>query len=282
MRYVNLGCGSRYHPDWVNIDIVPCGQDILVHDVIEGIPLPDANCDVVYHSNLLEHIRRAEALPFMKECYRVLKAGGILRVAVPDLERVCKLYLEKLEAASKGSVLAKYDYEWIILEMYDQAVREHCGGDMSTYLSQAPLPNEEFVYKRIGEEMRKSVSARTCSPSGVPQFSWYSGLRRWVRILRFLPAAVRRYVLLFLLGRNGMKALEVGRFRFSGEVHHWMYERYSLAQLMLAAGFKNPVQQSPAKSLIPHWSSFDLDTLPDGTVIKPDSLFMEAIKPVET
>jgi hypothetical protein len=48
---------------------------------------------------------------------------------------------------------------------------------------------------------------------------------------------------------------------------------------MLAAGLQKPVQQSAESSLIPHWIDFHLDVLPDGTVNKPDSLFMEALRP---
>ena len=59
-----------------------------------------------------------------------------------------------------------------------------------------------------------------------------------------------------------------------------MYDRYSLAKLMLAVGFRNPVEQTATTSQIPGWSDFHLDTLPSGAVIKPDSFFMEAIKPV--
>ena len=88
-QYLNLGCGSRYHPDWINIDIVPHGPEVIQHDLSRGIPLPDASCDVVYHTAVLEHMRRSDAAAFLAECYRVLKPGGIVRVGVPDLERIC-------------------------------------------------------------------------------------------------------------------------------------------------------------------------------------------------
>ena len=60
-----------------------------------------------------------------------------------------------------------------------------------------------------------------------------------------------------------------------------MYDRYSLAKLMLAVGFRDPIEQTATQSQVPGWSNFHLDTLPSGAVIKPDSFFMEAIKPVE-
>src|SRR5262245_53318777 len=119
--YVNLGCGKRYHPDWINIDIVPQGPHVISHDLSRDIPLPTGSCDVVYHSAALEHMRCPDARRFLEECWRILRPGGILRVAVPDLEKICRLYLEKLHAACNGAAGADDDYDWMLLEMYDQA-----------------------------------------------------------------------------------------------------------------------------------------------------------------
>lgn len=58
-----------------------------------------------------------------------------------------------------------------------------------------------------------------------------------------------------------------------------MYDSYSLAKLLKACGFQQIMQRTATQSYIPNWSDFNLDTEPDGSVYKPDSLFMEAIKP---
>jgi len=50
-----------------------------------------------------------------------------------------------------------------------------------------------------------------------------------------------------------------------------MYDRYSLA-LLLKCGLENITQRLSAESYIPDWASFNLDTEPDGTVYKPDSI----------
>jgi hypothetical protein len=60
-----------------------------------------------------------------------------------------------------------------------------------------------------------------------------------------------------------------------------MYDRHSLARLLRTTGFRDPQLQDANTSRIPNWTSFHLDTLPDGQVIKPDLFFMEAIKPGE-
>jgi predicted SAM-dependent methyltransferase len=281
MKYLNLGCGARYHPAWTNIDIAPHGPGVIAYDLSAGIPLPDASFDVVYHSNVLEHMRRADARSFMRECYRVLRPRGVLRVGVPDLEQMCNLYLKTLHAALSGDVHAANDYEWMMLELYDQTVRERSGGGMLNWLQQDPLPNEAFVYERIGEEGRSLVQSLRRRSSAIAKPSQRRSLRRIADRVRTLPASFRRRLIAALLGPADINALDIGRFRLAGEVHQWMYDRYSLAKLMLDVGFRDPIEQTPTASQIQDWSSFRLDVSPDGAVIKPDSFFMEAIKASE-
>jgi hypothetical protein len=72
----------------------------------------------------------------------------------------------------------------------------------------------------------------------------------------------------------------VGRFRLGGEVHQWVYDRYSLAKVLREVGFIEPLVQTATTSGIRGWGGYSLDTLPGGEVIKPDLFFMEARKPV--
>lgn len=277
-KYLNLGCGSRYHPDWINIDIAPKGPEVIQNDLSHGIPLPDASCDVVYHAAVFEHMRRSDAATFLAECYRVLKPGGIVRVGVPDLEKICQLYLSRLAAAVNGDEAAAHDYDWIMLELFDQIVREKSGGGMLDYLRQNPLPNETFVYERIGEEGRQLVKALRKQDSHSSR-SFPAFLYRLRRGLCSLPGIAKRRIPQWLLGADDRRALGIGRFRLAGEVHQWMYDRYSLARLLSLTGFHDPQLQDANTSRIPNYTSFHLDTLPDGQVIKPDLFFMEAIKP---
>lgn len=267
MRYANLGCGARTHPDWINIDIVPQAPGVIAHDLSRGVPLQDASCDVVYHAHLLEHLRRPDALDFMRECLRVLKPGGVLRVATPDLERMARLYLDALQSTGDGSAQR---HEWITLEMYDQAVREESGGQMREHLKRHPLPAEAFVLERIGQEGREIIEALRKNPTA-PATAPPSRRERLIDALRTV-----------FLGRRDRLALRIGRFRLGGEVHQWMYDRCSLARLMTDAGFENPLPQTATSSLIAGWSAFHLDTQPDGAVIKPDSMYMESTRPANT
>jgi len=67
-------------------------------------------------------------------------------------------------------------------------------------------------------------------------------------------------------------------FRISGEMHQWIYDRYSLSKLPQEAGFTDIKVCRANESAIPNFNSYLLDIEPDGKVRKPDSLFMEARK----
>lgn len=247
MKLLNLGCGERRHSDWINVDFTSHSPEVLAHDLKKPLPFPEGEFDAVYHSHVLEHLPRPAAPGFLAECRRVLRPGGVIRVAVPDLERIVRTYLELLEGALAGDQTARERYEWIMLELFDQMVRNVSGGEMLAYWKRNPIPAEDFVFERVGSEARNCIAGlRAAEPE--PE-----------------PAPVN-------------DPIRIGQFRLSGEVHQWMYDRYSLGRLLEQAGFREIAARSAHESAIPGFSGFLLDVEPNGCVRKPDSFFMEALK----
>ncbi|MDQ7834342.1 MAG: hypothetical protein RDU24_03075 [Humidesulfovibrio sp.] len=80
--------------------------------------------------------------------------------------------------------------------------------------------------------------------------------------------------------RDESDLLAIGRFRRGGEVHHWMYDRLSLGRLLGAAGFAGVCVCAAHESAIPDFARHHLDVTLDGRVRKPDSLFMEGVRPL--
>lgn len=278
-NYLNLGCGKRFHPSWTNIDLVSFAPKYVKEaNILKGIPHPDNSFDVVYHSHLFEHLPRAQALHFIKECFRVLKPGGIIRVVVPDLEQSTRLYLQFLEQNLENPTPESIaNYQWMVLEMYDQAVREQPGGDMLKYLSQNPLLNEDFVRSRLGiivTDIRDKLKnpVRLTFGQKLKKF-WQLTPKLKYRML------MDRFILLFLFGQ-AKKIYKAGMQRLSGEMHYWMYDQFSLGLLFQEVGLTNVSKQTATSSYISDWNEYELDTRKsDGFVFKPDSLFMEAKKP---
>ncbi len=76
------------------------------------------------------------------------------------------------------------------------------------------------------------------------------------------------------------RALAIGKFRLGGEVHQWMYDRFSLARLLRQGEFEKIRQVNQAESHIPGWETYHLEVSADGRLIKPDLLVMEAHKSI--
>jgi predicted SAM-dependent methyltransferase len=75
MPIINLGCGNSAYGD-VRVDFIKTDTTTLVYNLEQGIPFPDETFDMTYSTLFLEHL--ANVGFHLKECYRVLKKGGII------------------------------------------------------------------------------------------------------------------------------------------------------------------------------------------------------------
>ena len=264
-RLLNVGCGNRWHPDWVNVDLVSSSREVVQYDVSSGLPFPSNHFDAVYHSHVLEHLAPADGELLIAECFRVLKPGGVLRIVVPDLEQIARIYLQLLDQAASGDSLAAENYEWIKLELLDQMVRTTSGGLMGQYMSRPDLENRDFVQSRMGNEVAATANREQSSPS------LGSRLKQFKKLL-CLKLAKK------ILGRELSGALDEAIFRSQGEIHRWMYDRFSLQKLARKNGFAQSRICSAFESEIEDFQRFQLDAI-GMKVRKPDSLFMEFYKP---
>ncbi|MDJ0744589.1 MAG: methyltransferase domain-containing protein [Xenococcaceae cyanobacterium MO_167.B27] len=282
MNYLNLGCGDRFHQQWTNIDIKSANDAVISYNICQKIPYLDNSFDAVYHSHLLEHLTKHQAQSFLRECFRVLRPDGTLRVVVPDLEQIVKTYLLALKKVQLDFQEWSDNYDWILLEMYDQTVRNDSGGEMAKYLSKDNIINQDFILKRCGITAKNLIEKFHKERKEVKKkLTIKNKIKLWLKpIYNFVCSSnYRRELFLKFILKNEYDALQIGRFRQSGEVHQWMYDRYSLARLLEQCGLEKITQRTAYDSYIPNWTSFNLDTEPDGTIYKPDSLYMEAIKP---
>ena len=98
---LNLGSFKDcFYYNWMNIDILDlsefCKQQsyrFLQHDLTKGIPYKDNTIDIIFTSHFLEHIDRNQSKQFLKECYRVMKPGGVIRISVPNALQLTSEYI---------------------------------------------------------------------------------------------------------------------------------------------------------------------------------------------
>jgi SAM-dependent methyltransferase len=279
-RFLNIGCGHRHHPAWVNLDMRASAPGVIEHDLRAPLPFPDGTFDLVYHSHTLEHLDRAEGERLLRECFRVLAPGGVVRIVVPDLEQIARAYLAALEeVAQSASPLAAANHEWMTIELIDQLVRQQPGGELVRYIARPDLLNADFVAARWGTEGRgllEDQAAVRRDPGRRPS-AWSRFIARASQFRKY-PLYARELALRVLLG-SGYRTWELGRYRLSGDAHLWMYDRVSLQQTLERCGFTDITRRGAADSSVAGFAAFHLDTEPDGSVYRPASLFMEGRRP---
>ena len=90
---LHLGCGPRYIPGFVHVDLLRAPHVDIVGPV-EKLPLADGEATLIYASHVLEHFGRREYQAVLAEWFRVLAPGGVLRLAVPDFAACAAIYYE--------------------------------------------------------------------------------------------------------------------------------------------------------------------------------------------
>lgn len=117
---IHLGCGDQDDKRFINVDMIPFRHVHFVHYVSRLPMFPDNYADLIYGSHLLEHISYKYTVETLKEWRRVLKNGGVLRLAVPDFDLILKIYgaennsIEKIEGPLMGGQNYKYNFHMAI------------------------------------------------------------------------------------------------------------------------------------------------------------------------
>ena len=122
---LNLGCGHKKLPGFVNVDLAGSDQDVDLS--VFPWPWEDGAVDEIVASHILEHFSKEGGRTFIEECYRVLNGDGILHIAVPDMDKFIQAHLTGDFSPLKG-------YVWTDLNYL-------CGGDDTE-----PRPEQRHKY----------------------------------------------------------------------------------------------------------------------------------------
>jgi predicted SAM-dependent methyltransferase len=91
---IQLGCGKNILQNWINVDIYRAeGIDIQLN-FRNPLPFETGSVSLIFSEHVFEHLFKDEVERLLKECFRVLKKGGILRLGVPDAEIYFRKYID--------------------------------------------------------------------------------------------------------------------------------------------------------------------------------------------
>lgn len=162
LHKLNLGCGDNRLPGWDNHD-----ADV---DISKPLPFSNGQIDFILCEHCMEHIEYYEAIEFLKECRRILKSTGIVRIIVPSIEQIWKRGdLEYFQftrrwqqvgsdaRAAMHAILYAHGHETAWTESLLEATMFYCGFNRLEHCQphqskHAELRNVDGHHKMIGEK----------------------------------------------------------------------------------------------------------------------------------
>lgn len=104
VRKLQIGCGSNLLAGWLNTDLRPASSEVCFLDAGVRFPFADETFDYVLSEHQLEHIPWDRGRSMLHECWRVLRPGGLIRIATPSLEVLAGLVTEQPSEAQRRYV----------------------------------------------------------------------------------------------------------------------------------------------------------------------------------
>lgn len=249
MVNINLGCGGRVFPHWLNVDF-PDNKSAGVFriDLLKKWPFKKNHLRAVYSCHFLEHLSRLDALKVLLDSFLSLRSKGIFRVCVPDLEYNAGLYLKNLREF-KATKKNNSKLTWARLNLFEQMVRQNEGGEIREFLFRCDKKILEFVKMTTGgpEAFQLNVQKHQKKPRTIRSF-----------IERFCS-------------RKTTKA--------HPEKHRWAYDEIELSQMLKETGFVKIERKKAGQSSIKEWKEPGMELDEKGNEWKPNSLILEAVKP---
>jgi SAM-dependent methyltransferase len=265
--------------EWTNLKFSlrpsPKGRPISHYDIRQPLPFPDNTFDAVYALHIIEHLTPEEGNRFVAEIFRVLKPDGIFRVSTPDLEDGVRAYLARLDECCRQSTqLNIVKYDWAVLELLDQMVRDRSGGLMLETVKHGHY-DAGYAHERYGDVFDEFY--RPPSPEGLA-----SQKTLWQRICstsaQDIPRALYKKIEHMIYRRQQhWKSHRLGDDpRQTRESNLWTYDRLSLQLLLEQQRFKKFTVKNFSASDIVGWERYNLDQSNYGDHAIEPSLYVEA------
>ena len=91
---IHIGCGELNDPRYINVDKRKMGHIHIIGSVEDLSRIPQNYADLIYMCHILEHVSHNKVPAVLRELRKRLKNNGILRIAVPDFDKIIQVYQE--------------------------------------------------------------------------------------------------------------------------------------------------------------------------------------------
>lgn len=98
---LNLGCGDKFLPGYVNVDVATRGKRPDVVCDLRQLKFATNSAEEILSVHVIEHFWRWEVEDLLREWLRVLKPGGVMILECPNLLSACEALLADPSVASE-------------------------------------------------------------------------------------------------------------------------------------------------------------------------------------
>jgi predicted SAM-dependent methyltransferase len=146
-KKLQIGCGRRILDGWLNADFYPKTRNILHLDATHRLPFDDGTFDYVFTEHMIEHVDFPQGQELIRESFRVLVPGGILRISTPDLAFLIDIYRrEEPPSRERSSLQTEFLREFLRTEIKNRKL--HAPIDFDAFLINKFVRawGHEFIY----------------------------------------------------------------------------------------------------------------------------------------
>lgn len=211
---LNLGCGSVRPEGWINTDsslnanlqkipvigkaiarpfnkVVYSGDNMVYMNLNKSWKYADNSVDIVYASHLFEHLSLSSAALFLSESYRCLKSGGVIRLVVPDLYKICKKYIAEYES---GSTDDPTEFIMWAVNMH----REGQYGQRIGWLKRTLLEKQGYPHQHKFMYDDKSLTKKITDSGFVKPLSLTYGHSEYIKEIRDVEGTKESYLSVYI------------------------------------------------------------------------------------
>ena len=241
---LNIACGEHFiiNEEWINLDYEAISPHVIKCDILNNLPLKENSASNIYTSHFVEHIPYSKLNSFLKNCFKILSPGGVIRIITPDFNEMCESYIKAIKDDEKETA------EFIKIEILDQLVRVKKGGALKNKFNEyIKFDNKKMinvVRKRLGCDLKKNDNSKNLPKKGINQRIFSKIFNTYINLVSYLlPKAFRTQNV---------------KFTSVGENHTWIWDNVDLSSELLKVGFTNIINKDINESGIENYP-YELD-----------------------
>lgn len=173
---LNLGCGDKLMPGYMNIDLYHEGADFQMD--VRKLDFPDSSVSEIYGSHIFEHISPFDIHATLEEWRRVLRQGGKLVLEMPDMLETCRQFVSaskderyKLLNCIYGTgngTQSPHLFGW-----YDEILRDHLGSHGFANIQVAPATSQHWGYNLVVTATRDDLPQGYFGDSDIQDYRYF-------------------------------------------------------------------------------------------------------------